>query len=132
MEQISSTPDSTRVIASLAAHERWMTGAKCSRSTRWLLIAASLLGVAMSGAAAGDEIFARVCAEREVTVITHIEDHGAAAFIEPSVGNETLSRAGLMLMEAREECYRGRVAEAVALYDKIVTMLGPVSAQRAR
>jgi hypothetical protein len=132
MEQVSSMPDSTRVIASLAAHERWMNGAKCSRSTRWLLIAASVLGAAMSGAAAGDEIFARVCAEREVTVITQIEDHGAVTVIEPSVGNETLSRAGLMLMEAREECYRGRVAEAIALYDKIATMLGPVSAQRAR
>ena len=132
MQQISSAPDRTRVTGSSAAHERWMNGAKCSRSTRWLLIAASMLGVAMSGAAAGDGIFARVCSEREVTVITLIEDHGAAAFIEPSVGNETLSRAGLMLMEAREECYRGRVAEAVALYDKIATMLGPVSAQRAR
>jgi hypothetical protein len=132
MQQFSSTPHSTRVIGSLAAHEHWMNEAKWSRSIRWLLIAASVFGVAMSGATAGDEIFARVCSEREVTVITLIEDHGAAAFIEPSVGNETLSRAGLMLMEAREECYRGRVAEAVALYDKIATMLGPVSAQRTR
>ena len=132
MQQISSAPDRTRGIGSLAAHEPWIRGAKCSRSTRWLLIAASVLGVAMSDAAAGDGKFARVCSEREVTVITLIEDHGAAAFIEPYVGNETLSRAGLMLMEAREECYRGRVAEAVALYDKIATMLGPVSAQRAR
>jgi hypothetical protein len=132
MQQIASAPDRTRVTGSLAAHERWMNGAKCSRSTRWLLIIASVFGAAMSGAAAGDGIFARVCSEREVTVITLIEDHGAAAFIEPSVGNETLSRAGLMLMEAREECYRGRVAEAIALYDKIATMLGPVSAQRTR
>ncbi|MEA2950424.1 MAG: hypothetical protein QOI40_5754 [Alphaproteobacteria bacterium] len=132
MQQIASAPDRTRVTGSLAAHERWMNGAKCSRSTRWLLFIASVLGTAMSGAAAGDGIFARVCSEREVTVITLIEDHGAAAFIEPSVGNETLSRAGLMLMEAREECYRGRVAEAIALYDKIATMLGPVSAQRTR
>jgi len=37
-----------------------------------------------------------------------------------------------MLIEAHEECYRGRVSEAVALYDKIVTMLGPVSARRTR
>jgi hypothetical protein len=132
MQQISSAPDRTRVTGSLAAPERWMNGAKCSRSTRWLLIIASVLGTAMSGAAAGDGIFARVCSEREVTVITLIEDHGAAAFIEPSVGNETLSGAGLMLMEAREECYRGRVAEAIALYDKIATVLGPVSAQRTR
>ena len=101
-------------------------------SAVWLLVAMSWLGVAMNVATAGDEIFARVCAQREIDVITLIEDHGEAASIEPSVGNETLSRAGPMLIEAREECYRGRVFDAVALYDKIVTMLGPVSARRTR
>jgi hypothetical protein len=96
----------------------------------WILVAATWLGVATGIVAAGEEIFAKICAERDVRIITLIEDHGAAMLSGPIGGNETLGRAGLMLFEARGACYRGRVDEAIALYDKIVTMLGPVRSPR--
>jgi hypothetical protein len=67
-----------------------------------------------------------------VQVITLIEDHGAAEHSEPIVRNDTLSKAGFLLFEARGECYRGRVAEAVALYDEISNMLGPAPIPPAR
>jgi hypothetical protein len=103
-----------------------------ARSTLWILVVATSLGVATRIVAAGDAVFARICAEREVQVITLIEDHGAAMLSGPIGGNETLGRAGLMLFEARGACYRGRVDEAIALYDTIVTMLGPVPSPRTR
>jgi|SRR4051812_24617584 hypothetical protein len=132
MQQQSALSHGARAIESLASGESRMSGARRSRSILWLLVAAIWLAVAMNVAAVSDEIFAKVCAEREVKVITLIEDHAAAAFIEPLVDNEALGRAGLMLIEARQECYSGRVAKAVALYDKIVTMLGPVAAWQTR
>jgi hypothetical protein len=103
-----------------------------------LLATAGWLGVTLNGAA-GDGKFTSVCAERDVKVVTLIEDHGrltekhgTAAPIEPFVGNETLGMAGLMLLDARAACYRGQEAEAVAIYDRIAAMLGPVTAGQLR
>jgi hypothetical protein len=109
-----------------------MSAFRRARFTLWILIAATSLGVATRIVAAGDEIFAKICAARDVQIITLIDDHGAAKPIDPIDGNETLGRAGLMLFEARAACYRGRVDEAIAMYDKIVTMLGPVPGPRTR
>src|SRR5262245_34296153 len=131
MQQMSAVSGTTYVIASFAADEHWTNGARRLQSTR-LLVVASLLAVATNVATAGDEIFAKICAEREIKVVTLIEDHAEAAFTKPLVETETLSRAGLMQFQAREECYRGRVAEAITLYDQIVTMLGPVLSWRTR
>jgi hypothetical protein len=110
-----------------------------SQSLVWLLAAAGWLGVTINGAAAGDGKFTRVCAERDVKVVTLIEDHGrltenhgTAAPIEPFVGNGALAMAGLMLLDARAACYRGQEAEAVAIYDRIAAMLGPVMAGQLR
>jgi hypothetical protein len=103
------------------------------------LLAAAWLGVTMNGAAASDGKFTSVCAEREVKVVTLIEDHGrltenhgTATPLEPSVGNETLVMAGLMLLDARAACYHGREEEAIAIYDRIAAMLGPVAAGQLR
>jgi hypothetical protein len=81
---------------------------------------------------AGDHTFAKVCAEQDVKAITLIEDHGQAALTAPVVETETLARAGVMLLEARGVCYRGQVAEAVALYDKIIVTLGPIPERHSR
>jgi hypothetical protein len=132
MQRISTLSDSAGVIASSAMDGCCWSKTRRSWPPLWLLVAATGLAVAMSMAAAGDQMFTTVCAEREVKVITLIEDHGARELVASFVGNDRLSRAGLMMFEARDECYRGRVAEAVALYDRIVTMLGPASASRAR
>jgi hypothetical protein len=69
--------------------------------------------------------FARECALKETTVITVIEDHGAAEDLPA----DRLGDAGLTMMRARSACYEGRVAEALALYDSILD-LGPVASLR--
>ena len=67
---------------------------------------------------AGDSAtFSVQCARREVQVITLIEDHGE----KQDVSSNKLAEAGLRMLDARTICYEGRVSEAVALYDSIVT-----------
>jgi hypothetical protein len=66
--------------------------------------------------------FARECALKETTVITLIEDHGAAEDLPA----DRLGDAGLTMLRARLACYEGRVGEALALYESIFD-LGPVA-----
>jgi hypothetical protein len=66
--------------------------------------------------------FARECALKEITVIAVIEEHGAAEDLPA----DRLGDAGLTLLRARLACYEGRVGEALALYESILT-LGPVA-----
>lgn len=66
--------------------------------------------------------FAPECAAKEVTVITLIEEHGAAE----DMPADRLGNAGLTMLSARTACYEGRVGEALALYDSILG-LGPVA-----
>jgi hypothetical protein len=66
--------------------------------------------------------FAAVCAQKEIEVITLIEDHGAA----DDLASDKLIDAGATLLRARLACYHGHVSEAVALYDQILS-LGPVN-----
>jgi hypothetical protein len=70
---------------------------------------------------------AQECALKEVTVITLIEDHGAADDLSP----DRLGNAGLTLLRARSACYEGRVGEALALYESILD-LGTVASLRAQ
>jgi hypothetical protein len=72
--------------------------------------------------------FASICADREVQVVTLIEDHARA--VDPS--SDALSAAGFARLQAQAACYDGRVAEAVAMYDGIITRLGPVLLCAAR
>ncbi len=68
------------------------------------------------------EPFAAECAGKEITVITLIEEHAAAA----DLSADRLGNAGLTLLRARMACYAGRVGEALVLYDSILS-LGPVA-----
>src|SRR5262245_49141550 len=72
--------------------------------------------------------FAPICAEREVQVITLLEDHGRVQV----TAADALGEAGLARMEAQTTCYAGRVAEAVSLYDGIIAGLGPVLMRATR
>jgi hypothetical protein len=65
--------------------------------------------------------FALACALKEVMVITLIEEHGEARDIPA----DSLADASMAMLRARATCYEGRVTEALALYDGILT-LGPV------
>ncbi len=69
--------------------------------------------------------FALECAEKEIMVITLIEDHGAA----DDVPSGRLGAAGLTLQRARSSCKEGRVAEALTLYQSVLD-LGPVASLR--
>jgi hypothetical protein len=81
--------------------------------------------------AAGSEqetALAPVCAEREVQVITLLEDHALAQ----DIASDRLGDAGLARLEAQMTCYQGRVAEAVSIYDRIIVELGTVIARSVR
>jgi hypothetical protein len=69
--------------------------------------------------------FATACALKETRVITLIEDHGAAE----DLSSDRLGDAGLTMLRARMACYEGRVGEALALYDSVLS-LGPVVSLR--
>jgi hypothetical protein len=94
-------------------------------ASAWLVV---FLAMAINATAQGHSAqFARECALKETTVITLIEDHGAAEDLPA----DRLSDAGLTMLRARLTCYEGRVAEALALYDSILA-LGPVVASVRR
>src|SRR5262245_38290207 len=126
---LSGDADVRAPVAAGGCHRR---GTRRSRSIPWLMLAVISVGAAQGIATAGDQAIARVCAEREWKSIPDVEDHGPMERTASFVGSDVLDRARLMMFEAREECYRGRVTEAVALYDKVVTMLGPASAPPAQ
>jgi hypothetical protein len=65
-------------------------------------------------------IIPRICADREITVITLIDDH---AEIEDLPADQ-ISNAFLALLHARAACYAGQTSEAVAQYDAILSGLG--------
>jgi hypothetical protein len=70
--------------------------------------------------------FARECALKEITVITLIEDHGAA----DDLPADRLYSAALMQQRARAACYEGRIDEALVLYDSILALWPIASAKR--
>jgi hypothetical protein len=75
---------------------------------------------------AADNIFALVCAEQEVKAITSLEDHGIAN----DVPADQLGAAGLMMWQARETCYAGKVDEALALYQRVIDLESYVAAKQ--
>jgi len=86
----------------------------------WLVT--SLLVISASTAVAQSKTALQLCAARDVEVVILIEDHGDAADIAP----ERLAKAGLDQMQARRTCTAGRTEEAVAIYDGIISSLGPM------
>jgi hypothetical protein len=92
------------------------------------LTGAALIYFMASAVLADQPILSSSCSFREVKVITAIEDHGEAG----DVSSDKLGEAGLKFLTARTTCYKGRVTEALALYDEILLSLGPVVARRDR
>jgi hypothetical protein len=90
------------------------------------LVGATSLCVLAVGAALAEpsHTLATECALRETKAITLIEDHGAAG----DIPSDKLAAAGVTMFKARSTCYEGRVDEALALYDSILS-LGPVVAK---
>ena len=94
------------------------------------VIAATCAASSLAGATGSEEdtTLAPICAEREVQVITLLEDHALAQ----DVASDRLGEAGLARLEAQMTCYQGRVAEAVSIYDRIIVELGTVIARSVR
>ena len=84
-----------------------------NRITRALLIGGAALLVGISAAAA--ETFPFECAQRDVQLVTQMEQHGEAQ----DVPGEILYEAYWTMKRAREACYQGRVFVGLALYDSI-------------
>jgi hypothetical protein len=64
--------------------------------------------------------FAKVCLDREVALITLIDDHAMVEDVRP----EKLSAAFAGLLDARALCYAGKTDDAVGAYDSILRDLG--------
>jgi hypothetical protein len=81
----------------------------------------------IEGTTAGS--FTRGCAARDLQILMLIEEYENSN----AISAEKLSDAMLSILEARIVCYRGRVVDAMALYDSIVRGITPetfLSAQR--
>ncbi|TCU14863.1 hypothetical protein [Rhizobium sullae] len=91
-----------------------------------LLLASAYLASTMAAKTqVQTEHFPRECALKEITVITLIEDHGAAEDLPA----DRLHNAALMQLRARSACSEGRIHEAHALYDRILD-LGPIASAK--
>jgi hypothetical protein len=88
-----------------------------------LFVAAALLVGVPSFDAAGEERswrtgpFPLECAERDLQVMTQIEQYGEGRDMRPELADE----AFWTMMRARVLCYDARVGEGLALYDSIQT-----------
>ena len=71
-------------------------------------------------ASASQSSFAKICLDREVALITLIDDHAMVEDLRP----EKLSAAFAGLLDARTLCYAGKTDAAVSAYDAILQDLG--------
>ena len=99
----------------------WITNPIASLGAYLALI---LLGANISAwraeASEGQSSFAKVCLDREVALITLIDDHAMVEDVRP----EKLSAAFAGLLDARALCYAGKTDNAVSAYDAILRDLG--------
>ena len=85
------------------------------RSIKPVVTALALLVFASSVSATTAQTYPVECAQRDVQVVTQIEQIGEAQ----SVPGEIMFEAFMTVMRARKACAQGRVAVALALYDSI-------------
>jgi len=91
------------------------------------LVQSQMASLASSGTAVAAESSKGDCADRDIKLVTAIEDAGEAG----SMPNEKLGEAFARLLEARSLCLTGRGAEAIAVYDSIVIAPAQSAAKRA-
>jgi hypothetical protein len=72
-------------------------------------------------------VFPVVCAQRDANAVLLIEEHGEVQ----DIAAEKLANAYLTMLTARTACGEGRVADALAIYDKVIAF-GPVLSLRAQ
>ena len=79
-----------------------------------IVVAPLTLGAAMCAAQTSSNT--AICAEREITLEMLIEAYGTA----PNPLSTILDNNAASLMQARAACDDGRIAAAVAVYDRII------------
>ena len=85
------------------------------RSIKPVVAALVLLVFASSVSATTAQTYPVECAQRDVQVVTQIEQIGEAQ----SVSGETMFEAFMTVMRARRVCSQGHVAVGLALYDSV-------------
>src|SRR5262245_23769826 len=85
-----------------------------NRITCALLVGGTAM-LAAGSAGALAQSFPLECAQRDVQLVTQMEQHGQAQ----DVPGEILYEAYWTMKRAREACYEGRVVAGLALYDSI-------------
>jgi len=110
LTRLEQDPREFRLKTAVAMHLPRIMLAACGAAAILLW----LVGAAMADSATAR--FTSECAERDLKVVTLIEEHGDAARVPASV----LAEAGLAQLDARLTCLAGRQAEALAKYDGIL------------
>src|SRR5262245_59680161 len=90
---------------------------KAMKSIKPVVAVFALLVCASSVTSAAAQTFPVVCAQRDVQLVTQLEQIGEAQ----TVPGEILYEAFRVLTRAREACKQGRLKLALALYDSIFT-----------
>lgn len=85
------------------------------RSIKPVVAALALLVFASSVSATTAQTYPVECAQRDVQLVTQIEQIGEAQ----SVPGDIMFEAFMTVMRARKACAQGRVALGLALYDSI-------------
>ena len=92
-------------------------------ATAVIVLALCMLGqILPMDRAIAEEIFPRICLDREVALLTLIEDH---AMVE-DIASDALSGAFSALLDARALCYGGKTADGVSAYEAVARRLGPL------
>ena len=84
-----------------------------------LLCASLTLAVPPAGAGAPSGKFTPTCAARDLSTIAFIERHGEPGDLPSAV----LAEAGLAHLQARLSCLAGNEAVALAMYDRILSVV---------
>ena len=87
------------------------------KSIKPVIAVVALLACASSVAPAAAQSYPVVCAQRDVQLVTQLEQIGEAQ----TVPGEILYEAFRVLTRARKACKEGRLDLALALYDSIFT-----------
>jgi hypothetical protein len=89
-------------------------------------VTVACLSTMINSASAG--AFTRGCAARDLQILMVIEERESTN----AISAEKLSDALLNMMDARLVCYEGRVVDALAIYDSIVSSITPSDLQFGR
>jgi hypothetical protein len=116
-----------------------MTTIECSRKSRSALLAMALMSSVvvafaqeaptrtdMAGLAQRTNSVSRTCAQRDLQLVTLLEERGDAQ----EVAGHKLFEAFLTMMRARNACVEGRESEALSIYDAVAFGLAPTRTAR--